>query len=391
MKNHIGVHYINRPKHLVLTLALIVGGILGITFSIRAYPQVFNTEIRLNKTKNVGFSDTLEILFSQPMLTNNYTPEIKVARKISEKKYVNEGINMQWTDSNKKLLITPQYFWKPESEYAIVLPGGRNIMMTGVESQYFTFETLPYPRVSKVFPENNSKDVVVEIEDPITVDFNQTTENFSVDFRIEPKTDITFQSNPEKTQYKILPKDSLKQGTDYKLKIYVKHEKDASENSKFIFESDFSTLPPSPQQWEKDFTLRLEQAKKFTKAKKETGKYIDINLAVQILSLFEDGKLLDSYLISSGKRGMDTPKGEFKVMAKRPRPWSNKYGLYMPWFMQFTGEGHGIHELPEWPGGYKEGANHLGIPVSHGCVRLGIGPAKRAYDWAEVGTPIVIY
>ncbi len=67
---------------------------------------------------------------------------------------------------------------------------------------------------------------------------------------------------------------------------------------------------------------------------------------------------------------MDTPVGNFKVIAKAKRPWSKKYGLYMPWFIQFTYDGHGIHELPEWPGGYKEGASHLGIPVSHGCVRL---------------------
>jgi lipoprotein-anchoring transpeptidase ErfK/SrfK len=59
--------------------------------------------------------------------------------------------------------------------------------------------------------------------------------------------------------------------------------------------------------------------------------------------------------------------------------------------MQFTGAGHGIHELPEWKNGYKEGANHLGTPVSHGCVRLGVGPAAKVYGWAEVGTPIVIH
>jgi lipoprotein-anchoring transpeptidase ErfK/SrfK len=64
----------------------------------------------------------------------------------------------------------------------------------------------------------------------------------------------------------------------------------------------------------------------------------------------------------------------------------------MPFWMAVAADGKfGIHELPEWPGGYKEGANHLGIPVSHGCIRLGVGPAKQVYDWTEVGTPVVIY
>jgi lipoprotein-anchoring transpeptidase ErfK/SrfK len=52
---------------------------------------------------------------------------------------------------------------------------------------------------------------------------------------------------------------------------------------------------------------------------------------------------------------------------------------------------YGLHELPEWPNGYKEGASHLGIPVSHGCVRLGVGAAVRVFNWVEIGTPVVIY
>ena len=58
---------------------------------------------------------------------------------------------------------------------------------------------------------------------------------------------------------------------------------------------------------------------------------------------------------------------------------------------QFTGVGHGIHELPEWPSGYKEGEAHLGIPVSHGCVRLGVGPAETMYHWAPIGTIVFIH
>ncbi len=89
---------------------------------------------------------------------------------------------------------------------------------------------------------------------------------------------------------------------------------------------------------------------------------------------------------------MDTPKGKHQIYNKHPRAWSNKYGLYMPYWMAITTDGRfGIHELPEWPGGYKEGQNHLGIKVSHGCVRLGVGPAKVVYNWADIGTPVIVY
>lgn len=129
----------------------------------------------------------------------------------------------------------------------------------------------------------------------------------------------------------------------------------------------------------------------FSEASDQNCKRIEINLAKQKLSIFENGKLLGIYAISSGKRSMPTPKGTFQIYSKTRRAWSEKYALFMPYWMAFTPSGsHGIHELPEWPNGTKEGASHLGIPVSHGCVRLGVGPAKTVYYWADIGTPVVI-
>lgn len=119
-------------------------------------------------------------------------------------------------------------------------------------------------------------------------------------------------------------------------------------------------------------------------------KEIDVKLSTQQLSLVLGGVTIATYQISSGKKGMATPTGEFTVLSKNPRAWSRSAKLWMPWWMSFSVKGYGLHELPEWPGGKKEGAAHLGKPVSHGCVRLGIGPAKTLYDWAPIGTKIVI-
>lgn len=123
---------------------------------------------------------------------------------------------------------------------------------------------------------------------------------------------------------------------------------------------------------------------------KKLPKSIVIDLKRQRLQRVLGGVTLAEYTISTGKRSTPTPKGTFAVRNKVPRAWSKAYGLYMPWWMAFTAQGHGMHELPEWPNRYKEGANHLGTPVSHGCVRLGIGPAKELYDWAPVGTPVIV-
>lgn len=120
------------------------------------------------------------------------------------------------------------------------------------------------------------------------------------------------------------------------------------------------------------------------------GKYIDLDLTTQQLCRVEGATLIDCNTISSGKASMPTPTGTYQIQNKNPRQWSAKYGLWMPWWEAFNGS-YGIHELPEWPGGYKEGANHLGTPVSHGCVRLGVGPAETLYNWTDIGTPVYIH
>lgn len=119
-------------------------------------------------------------------------------------------------------------------------------------------------------------------------------------------------------------------------------------------------------------------------------KRIEINTGKQELSYFLGGVRMDKFSISSGKPSTPTPKGQFSVINKYPKAWS-PYGLWMPYWIGLGTGKFGIHELPIWPNGYREGENHLGVPVSHGCIRMGIGSAEFIYNWAEVGTPVYIY
>lgn len=124
---------------------------------------------------------------------------------------------------------------------------------------------------------------------------------------------------------------------------------------------------------------------------KYPGKYIEVNLAEQNLYMIDGNNILNTFKVSTGKWSMPTPTGEFNINNKDPRAYSQKYALYMPYWMAFIGSEYGIHELPEWPNGAKEGESHLGTPVSHGCVRLGRGSAQTVYDWVEIGTPVYIH
>lgn len=119
-------------------------------------------------------------------------------------------------------------------------------------------------------------------------------------------------------------------------------------------------------------------------------KAIKVNTAKQEIEYFTGNFNLGKFRVSTGKRSTPTPKGEFKIVNKAPRAWSKKFGLWMPYWMGMKDGSFGFHELPEWPNGYKEGEKHIGTPVSHGCIRLGVGDAKKLYDWVEVGTKVII-
>ncbi len=119
-------------------------------------------------------------------------------------------------------------------------------------------------------------------------------------------------------------------------------------------------------------------------------KTIVIDTKLQVLTSFLSDIPLNNFPISSGKPGYETPIGTYRIENKAARAWSKTYRLWMPFWLGFVGSAYGIHELPEWPGGYKEGENHLGRPVSHGCVRLGVGPAEWLFNWADIGTEVIV-
>lgn len=120
------------------------------------------------------------------------------------------------------------------------------------------------------------------------------------------------------------------------------------------------------------------------------GKYVLVDLSKQRLYRISGGTLEKTYVVSTGAWNTPTPMGTFTVNSKIQRAWSSTYKLWMPYWMAFIGTEYGLHELPEWPNGYKEGQNHLGRPVSHGCIRLGVGDAAELYAWTDVGTPVVV-
>lgn len=132
-------------------------------------------------------------------------------------------------------------------------------------------------------------------------------------------------------------------------------------------------------------------AKATPKPKPATGKLIEVSIAKQRFTAWQNGRVVMTGLVSTGMPGYDTPPGHFQVVFKSTMVWSEKWGVWMPWALNIHGN-YFIHQLTHYPNSTVNiGASKLGTPASHGCVRVGIPNAEMLYRWADVGTPVWIH
>jgi lipoprotein-anchoring transpeptidase ErfK/SrfK len=116
---------------------------------------------------------------------------------------------------------------------------------------------------------------------------------------------------------------------------------------------------------------------------------LEVNLTTQTLYLKENGQVVDSWLISSG-RTYPTKTGHFRINShitsmtmKGNNPDGTTYSQPdVPWVMYFNGDQgfHGVYWHHNW-----------GHPMSHGCVGMPISRAKQLYDWTPSGVDVWIH
>ena len=92
---------------------------------------------------------------------------------------------------------------------------------------------------------------------------------------------------------------------------------------------------------------------------------IKIDKSQQQMTVSADGEQLYSWAVSTGRRGYNTPSGNYTPFRMDRHHFSEEWDdAPMPYSIFFTKQGHAIH------GTYE--ARHLGRAVSHGCVRLSV-------------------
>jgi len=122
------------------------------------------------------------------------------------------------------------------------------------------------------------------------------------------------------------------------------------------------------------------------------GRWIEVNLYEQTLSIYDDDRLVFATLIASGVEPFWTRPGLFQVYEKLDSTTmsgsfeadrSDYYYLEdVPWVMYFD-EARALHGA-YWP-------RLLGYPQSHGCVNLSIGDAHWLYAWVKTGDWVYVH
>ena len=125
--------------------------------------------------------------------------------------------------------------------------------------------------------------------------------------------------------------------------------------------------------------------------------YLEVIKSQQRLYRFEHGKLVKTYIISTGLT-WETPSGKYEVLGKQKMTVSYFGNWYMPNYLPLgtiNGYRFGFHEIPYHMDSagriYSRDPNTMGSPATGGCIQLAPEDSLEIFNWANVGVPVYIY
>jgi len=114
---------------------------------------------------------------------------------------------------------------------------------------------------------------------------------------------------------------------------------------------------------------------------------------MRVWKVEDDGSVSDTYRVS-GRMSQPAP-GTYKVFSKSLRTCSNASPDICMRFMvrfahSFRGDNIGFHEIPVRNGRPLQENDQLGQALSGGCVRQATADSVRMWEWAQIGTTVVV-
>jgi hypothetical protein len=124
------------------------------------------------------------------------------------------------------------------------------------------------------------------------------------------------------------------------------------------------------------------------------NKRIVIDISEQRMTVYENGQVRNTHIVSTGVEDSPTMAGVFQIQTHELNAYASNWDLYMPHFLgiyeAWPGFMNGIHGLPLLSSGNRLWASNLGSPASYGCIILDLAAAEDLYEWADAGVVVEI-
>ena len=132
-----------------------------------------------------------------------------------------------------------------------------------------------------------------------------------------------------------------------------------------------------------------------------SGQLITVSLQAQALIAYDRGRVIVDTLVTTGRPALPTDIGAMQVLSK-DAPWTMK----SPWprgsaewypdtpvqmVVWFTKNGEGLHDASWQPNATLGPGSQNGPYASHGCIHGPLAAVSVLFNWAPIGTPVVVY
>ena len=132
-----------------------------------------------------------------------------------------------------------------------------------------------------------------------------------------------------------------------------------------------------------------------------SGRLITVSLQAQELIAYDRGQVIVDTLVTTGRPALPTDVGPMHVL-KKDAPWTMK----SPWpkgsaewypdtpvqmVVWFTKNGEGLHDASWQPDSTLGPGSQNGPYASHGCIHVPLPAVRILFNWAPLGTPVVVY
>jgi L,D-transpeptidase catalytic domain len=128
---------------------------------------------------------------------------------------------------------------------------------------------------------------------------------------------------------------------------------------------------------------------------------ITVSVQGQRLIAYDRGRVVVDAPVTTGRPALPTDIGAMHVLRK-DAPWT----MQSPWpkgtpewypdtvvqkVLWFTKNGEGLHDASWQPVSTLGPGSQYGPFASHGCIHVPLAAVTTLFDWAPVGTPVVVY